>query len=99
MDRWYFAYGSNLLRDQMVARTGPIRTGDDRPRIARLPNYRLAYNLLGSDGQVYANIVEPGNGVLGVVYRCEWEALEKLDGYEHGYERREVVVIDGRGIE
>jgi hypothetical protein len=37
MYHWYFAYGSNLLSDQMVARTGPIRTGDERPRIARLP--------------------------------------------------------------
>jgi gamma-glutamylcyclotransferase (GGCT)/AIG2-like uncharacterized protein YtfP len=99
MDYWYFAYGSNLLSDQMVARTEPLRIGDERPRIARLPNYRLAFNMLGDDGQVYANIVQPGGGVLGVVYHCDREALEKLDGYEDGYERQEVVVIDDNGVE
>jgi gamma-glutamylcyclotransferase len=99
MDHWYFTYGSNLLSDQMVARTGPIRTGDERPRIARLPNYRLVFNVLGDDGCIYANIAQPGNGVLGVVYRCGEDALEKLDEYEHEYERQEVVVIDGNGID
>jgi cation transport regulator ChaC len=99
MDHWYFAYGSNLLSDQMVARTGPIRTGDERPRIARLANYRLVFNMLGSDGQIYANIVTPGGGVLGVVYRCGREALQKLDGYERGYERQELAVIDDHGVE
>ena len=99
MDHWYFAYGSNLLSVQMVARTGPLRTGDERPRIARLPNYRLAFNMLGSDGQIYANIATPGDGVLGVVYRCGREAMEKLDRYERGYERQKVLVIDNQGVE
>ena len=29
MNAWYFAYGSNLLIEQMVERTGPIGQGDD----------------------------------------------------------------------
>jgi len=99
MDHWYFAYGSNLSRAQMVARTGPIRTGGEQPRIARLPNYRLVFNMRGDDGQIYGNIDSPGNGVLGVVYRCGREALEKLDGYERGYGRQNVTVIDDRGVE
>ncbi|MDX1946036.1 MAG: gamma-glutamylcyclotransferase family protein [Pirellulaceae bacterium] len=99
MNYWYFAYGSNLLATQMVARTGPIRTGDERPRIARLPNYRLTFNMLGEDGQVYANIVTPGDGVVGVIYRCGREALEKLDRFERGYERQKVLVIDGQGLQ
>lgn len=99
MDSWYFAYGSNLRSDQMVARTGLLRIGDQRPRIARLPNYRVAFNMLGDDGEIYANIVKPGDGVLGVVYLCNPEALEKLDRYEAGYERQEVVVIDDQGVE
>jgi cation transport regulator ChaC len=98
MDHWYFAYGSNLLSEQMIARTGPICNGDERPRIARLPNYRLAFNMLGEDGQIYANIVTPGDGVLGVVYRCGSKSLEKLDGYERGYERQALAVIDDRGV-
>jgi len=99
MDTWYFAYGSNLRSDQMVARTGLLRTGDERPRIACLPNYRLAFNMLGDDGQVYANVVPRGDGVLGVIYRCDRAALERLDRYEAGYERQEVVVIDDQGVE
>jgi gamma-glutamylcyclotransferase (GGCT)/AIG2-like uncharacterized protein YtfP len=98
MDHWYFAYGSNLLSEQMIARTGPIRNGDERPRIARLPNYRLAFNMLGEDGQIYANIVTPGDGVLGVIYRCGPETLDKLDGFEQGYERQDVTVIDDGGV-
>jgi cation transport regulator ChaC len=99
MDHWYFAYGSNLLSEQMIARTGPIRNGDERPRIARLPNYRLVFNMRGEDGQIYANIVTPGDGGLGVIYRCGPEALDKLDGFEQGYERQDVTVIDDRGVE
>jgi gamma-glutamylcyclotransferase len=96
MDQWYFAYGSNLLSEQMVARTGPIRTGDERSRIARLPNYRLVFNVLGDDGCTYANIARRGDDVLGVIYRCGEEELKKLDYYEHEYERQFVVVIDVR---
>ncbi len=99
MDSWYFAYGSNLRSDQMVARTGIPPSGDERPRIARLPNCRLAFNMRGDDGQIYANIVKGGDGMIGVVYRCDQEALEKLDVYEAGYERQEVVVVDGDGVE
>ena len=99
MDHWYFAYGSNLLSDQMVARTGLLRLGIERPQSACLPNYRLAFNMLGDDGQVYANIMQSGDGVLGVVYRCDRASLEKLDAYEKGYERQELVVVADKGIE
>lgn len=99
MDVWYFAYGSNLLRSQMEARTGPIRTGEAAPRVARLPGYRLAFNMDGGDGQVYANIVQPGAGVLGVIYRCGAEVLEKLDHYELGYVRQQGKVMDLAGEE
>lgn len=92
MDIWYFAYGSNLLRSQMEARTGPIRTGEVSPRVARLPGYRLAFNMNCGDGQVYANVMQPGDGVLGVIYRCGPEAMEKLDWYEQGYVRQQAVV-------
>lgn len=99
MDHWYFAYGSNLLSNQMVARTGLHRLGIERPQIACLPRYRLAFNMLGDDGQVYANIVQPGDGVLGVVYRCNRACLEKLDAYEQGYDRQAMVVVGNKGLE
>lgn len=97
--KWYFAYGSNLLKGQMISRVGPFRTDSERSRIARLLNYRLTFNMLAEDGNVYANIEAPGDGVLGVIYRCSHAALDQLDAYEGGYERREIVVIDDRGIE
>src|SRR6185436_11282738 len=99
MEHWYFAYGSNLSIEQLAARIEPHRTGDERPRIARLPNHRLAFNMFGDDGQIYANIVQPGDGVLGVVYRCGADALDKLDVHEFGYDRQTIVVIDNRGVE
>jgi len=97
MDQWYFAYGSNLLASQMVRRTGPLQTGANAPRRATLANYRVAFNHRGTDGMIYANIVTPGDGVLGVVYRCSKAALAKLDRFETGYERREVSVVDQLG--
>ena len=101
MSEWYFAYGSNLWTDQMGQRTGPIPTGENRPRRATLPHYRLIFNMRGEGGQVFANIQSPGNGVIGVLYRCSPEALTRLDGYERGYQRRLVIVTaeDGERLE
>ena len=49
----------------------------------------------GDDGQVYANIAQPGEGVIGVLYRCR-EALARLDVFEEGYDRRQVQVTSGK---
>jgi gamma-glutamylcyclotransferase (GGCT)/AIG2-like uncharacterized protein YtfP len=86
----YFAYGSNLCVEQMIRRTGPM--DEEAPCIARLPGYRLVFNMRGDDSLVYANITQPGDGVMGVLYHCREEALAKLDVYEEGYDRRQVVV-------
>lgn len=95
---WYFAYGSNLWIEQMSARTGLIATDDSAPRIAWLPDYRLVFNMRGEDGQVYANLERPGDGVFGVLYRCGPDTLDKLDAYEGGYERRQMLVTDQDGV-
>ena len=92
-DVWYFAYGSNLWTDQKERRTSAIRTGDDQPRIARLLDYRFAFNKRGSKGQVYANIMPcPGGVVIGVVYRCRPSTVDTMSEWEGGYERRSVLV-------
>jgi len=97
-DCWYFAYGSNLWIEQKEKRTGPIRQGQQRPRIARLPNYRLAFNKRGNGGVVYANVVaSPGAEVFGVVYRCNPESMRKMDAKEIGYERKTVKVTADNG--
>ena len=88
---WYFAYGSNLCVEQMSRRTGPMGEGE-RSCIARLPGYRLVFNMRGDDGQVYANITQPGDEVIGVLYHCGEDALARLDVYEEGYDRCRVVV-------
>ena len=99
MSERYFAYGSNLCIEQMVERTGPIRQGADRPKIVRLPNYHLIFNVQGDDGQVYANLKSPGHGVLGVIYCCSAKMLLKMDQFEKGYERRHVRVVLENGAE
>jgi cation transport regulator ChaC len=94
---WYFAYGSNLLRSQMYARTGAPEPGSPPPRRAWLPGYVVEFNLLGEDGKFYANIAAPGAGVQGVLYPCAADTLDRLDTYEQGYARHCVVVSDESG--
>lgn len=101
MDAWYFAYGSNLWTDQMIARTGSIGQPDEPPRVARLAGYRLVFQHFAPGEPAFANILEVGTreeaGVLGVVYRCSAEQLAKLDAFEHGYEHRAIEVVDLAG--
>lgn len=99
MHAWYFAYGSNLLAKQMIARTGSIGHPDHAPRSARLANFRLAFEWWGNQQQAFANIATPGPGVMGVVYRCSQADLESLDRFEVGYRRQEVTVTDEQGNE
>ena len=52
----------------------------------------------GENGQAYANIVRPGEFVLGVLYFCSAAALEKMDGFEMGYHRERIEVdLDAGG--
>ena len=91
-DRWYFAYGSNMSIDRKTSRTGTIR----QMVVVCLKGHRLAFNKRADNArEVYANIVpSPGDDVWGVAYRCNPEAIEKLDGYEGvsggHYRRRQV---------
>ncbi|MCE9603711.1 MAG: gamma-glutamylcyclotransferase [Planctomycetia bacterium] len=102
MDAWYFAYGSNLLTDQMLARVGSIGRAEHPPRVARLAHYRLVFQHLKPGEPAYANILALGpsdstSSVLGVVYRSSEAELAKLDVYEQGYERRPIEVTDLAG--
>ena len=97
MASWYFAYGSNLWIEQMIERTGVIGQGKRRPKVAHLANHRLVFQHLEGGGPAFANILCPGDGVLGVVYRCSPAAMEKLDHYEQGYERQPITVTDHQG--
>lgn len=97
-DVWYFAYGSNMCREQKEERTDAIRTGADGPRIARLANYLLAFNKPSVKWGAAANIIPcPGAEVIGVVYRCDLTAMEIMDDCERGYDRMTVNVVLGSG--
>jgi gamma-glutamylcyclotransferase (GGCT)/AIG2-like uncharacterized protein YtfP len=89
---YYFAYGSNLLLSQMLARTDSTELAKHSPRIARLANHRLVFQHLTGEELPYANIISPGDGVLGVVYGCSPADLNILDQYEPGYDRQPVRV-------
>lgn len=99
MDCWYFAYGSNMSRAQMAGRTGPLRAGDEAPRVALLQGYRFAFTTRSTDGRIYANVMasQPDDVVRGVLYRCGPAGMSVLDDYEAGYERRQVTVTDQAG--
>jgi gamma-glutamylcyclotransferase len=102
-DRWYFAYGSNLSTHRMQNRTGPILAS----RVARLKDYRLAFNNTDTAGvERYANIV-PSAGALtwGVAYWCSPQAMAALDQYEcveeecYSREWVEVETLDGERLQ
>jgi gamma-glutamylcyclotransferase len=97
MEVWYFAYGSNLLADQMIERTGAIGHAEHPPRIARLAGYRLVFQALEERGPAFANIRGSDDEVHGVVYRCSPAHLSTLDVYESGYERLVISVSDQHG--
>ena len=101
-DRWYFAYGSNLSRERMIQRTGPIVA----ERLAKLDGFRLAFNVTDIAGtERYANIVpSPGGVVWGAAYWCSCAAIAELDKYEEiaigCYMRQwiDVEAVDGRPL-
>jgi gamma-glutamylcyclotransferase len=96
---WYFAYGSNLSIHQMMMRIGTSSHVERGSKIARLANHRLIFQKIGTAEPPFANIISPGTGVLGVIYRCSSADLETLDRYESGYERKSVIVTDPDGEE
>lgn len=94
----YFAYGSNLDRERLEDRVGPVRGAVP----ARLSNYRLAFNKRADGGGVYANVMPaPGGAVWGVAYLCSSAALARLDRHEGvrggHYQRQPVEVESAEG--
>ena len=62
---WHFAYGSNMNRAQMLARTGKILEELN----ASLPNYEVRFNKKVRGGTAGANIqMASGKTVHGVLY-------------------------------
>ncbi len=81
---YYFAYGSNLNRKQMLE-----RCPDSKPEfIAALPNYKLVF--VGWSRQWRGGIANirsfRGERVPGAIYEISDRDLRRLDSYE-GYPR------------
>ncbi len=86
----YFAYGSNLDADQMAERC----PGSVPVCRAELRGFRLDFTWLSRRwGGGAADIVPQAEAsVWGVLYALGADDLERLDGFEGGYERVEVEV-------
>ncbi len=107
MEHWYFAYGSNLLVEQMQNRLGAEfvaepetteqATTDLGPRVVKLPKHRVDFSMLSTNGLHYANIVPADEDALGVIYRCSSRGMELLDTFETGYQRVIKQVYDATG--
>ena len=92
---YYFAYGSNLNRKQMLE-----RCPDSKPMfVATLHNYKLVF--VGWSRQWRGGVasIKPlrGERVLGAIYEGSEECLRRLDKYESSYNRLNVTVFDEDG--
>ncbi len=92
-ETWYFAYGSNLSKKQMLNRTGSVPASV----AAKLLNYRFAFRRILDGLDVYATIVPTvGAVVQGAAYLCSLHAMTQLDRFEGVAEncyRREIVRV------
>ncbi len=95
---YYFAYASNLNREQMRE-----RCPDSQPRFtASLPNYRLIFTGWSRQrrGGVASIKLSRGDKVLGAVYEIQDKDLAKLDRLEDcptTYNRLKVTVYRDSG--
>lgn len=97
---YYFAYGTNLNRKQMLE-----RCPESKPKfIATLHNYKLVF--VGWVRQWRGGVASirsfRGAKVLGAIYEASEEDLKRLDRYEGSDYRRLNVIVnneDGEPIE
>ena len=92
-ETWYFSYGSNLSKQQMLRRTGSVPMS----RLACLANYRLAFRKVLASEDVYATIVPNKEAIVhGAAYLCSPHAMSQLDlleGVAENCYRRELVEV------
>jgi gamma-glutamylcyclotransferase (GGCT)/AIG2-like uncharacterized protein YtfP len=89
----YFAYGSNMLRERVIARSVVLL---DRGQPACAEGYRLLFNKKSDDGSAKANIDrELGTNCWGVLYSVDASSLTDLDAAEAApdHYRRENIFV------
>jgi gamma-glutamylcyclotransferase (GGCT)/AIG2-like uncharacterized protein YtfP len=90
----YFAYGSNMSVRRLGARVPSARVVG----VATLEGHRLLFHKCGRDGSAKCDAAcsgEPGDRVIGVVYRIDPAHKPRLDekeGLGNGYEQEHVTV-------
>ncbi|MBS0225817.1 MAG: gamma-glutamylcyclotransferase [Proteobacteria bacterium] len=93
----YFAYGSNMLRERLVARVSTAKAA----AVGVVRDYRLDFAKVSVDGSGKGDMVSsPGSEVLGVLYEFDGDQKADLDKHEGGhYMARAVVVSTSSGLE
>jgi len=89
---YYFAYASNLNKQQMKS-----RCPDARPKFtATLPNYKPVFTGWSRNWHGGVATIKPfrGEKVRGAIYEVGDACLRQLDKYEAGYTRFNVTVYD-----
>jgi gamma-glutamylcyclotransferase (GGCT)/AIG2-like uncharacterized protein YtfP len=89
---YYFAYGSNLSKRQMME-----RCPDSKPKfVVTLPNYKLVFAGWSRKWRGGVATIKrfSGGKVAGAVYEVSEQCLRRLDNYESGYNRLNVVVFN-----
>ena len=89
---YYFAYASNLSKKRMAERC----PGSKPKLVATLPNYKLVFvgwsrELRGGKASIKSF---RGERVRGAIYEVAEECLRRLDKFEAGYNRMNVIVFD-----
>ena len=88
---YYFAYGANLNRKQMLE-----RCPDSKPKfMVTLPNYKLIFAGWSRKWRGGVATIKRFGGeiVLGGIYDISEQCLRQLDRYEEGYDRLKVTVF------
>ena len=88
----YFAYGSNLNKQQMQE-----RCPESLPKFsAVLPNYKLAFSGWSRTWRGGTATIKPfrGEKVRGAIYEVTESCLKQLDRYDVGYIHMNVTVFD-----
>lgn len=91
---YYFAYGSNMLRERLQRRVPSARTFTT----ARLPGYTLKFHKGRTDGSGKGNVIKTDSEddiVYGVVYEIderEKPLLDDAEGLGYGYFEKNVLL-------
>ena len=93
----YFAYGPNMLKQQLRDRGIKPK----RSFVAELRGHKLDFNKQGNDGSGRANVERDGHkSVFGVVFDITTSDLNELDRYEGApahYRRQSITVAADNG--